>query len=311
MTTTTAVDAIGLRSRTLVSEVATTTSVDAAATPNLFAVMDATTTTSVDANPITHALAVVTAALTTSVDADATIFLMALVEALTTTSVDADLSKLIQAHVEASTITSVDARAVIDAFQLATLGFEVDLAAAQLNVALAVTSQDVQLAATTASVALAATTGTVALGADSVDVTLAANSIDVIVPTGDEGDDGMALINLCPVELDLCVTRGDNTPFFLAIKDSAGAALDIASYTFRMAVDPAETPDPGAPIFSLAGVIVVPATNGIVQFSPTSANNDPAAGPAEYFWDCEMTTDLAKILTIAKGKYTIEQDISK
>jgi hypothetical protein len=104
-------------------------------------------------------------------------------------------------------------------------------------------------------------------------------------------------------------TRGDTRPFTFSI-DLNGADLDITGATFFMTVDPA--PDPivdTANLFQLTGVITGAAALGVVTFTPTA--NQMNQTPNTYFYDVQMTEVGGAITTIAKGKLTIVQDITK
>lgn len=104
-------------------------------------------------------------------------------------------------------------------------------------------------------------------------------------------------------------TRGDTFPFVILVKDSAGAAIDITSYTFALSVDPSEAPtDALANIINLAGTIDGAATLGRVMFTldGTMANN-----LGEFFYDIQQVDDGGKLRTIARGDFIFEQDITK
>jgi len=116
-------------------------------------------------------------------------------------------------------------------------------------------------------------------------------------------------MNLCPAEIDLCFTRGDSTPWTFTIKDSSGSAVNITGYSFLLTVDPSATPvDDIANLFQLVGTII-DGPNGIVQFQMSTAQSNQT--PADYYFDLQQTDGSSNIRTIAKGKFTISQDITK
>ena len=112
-----------------------------------------------------------------------------------------------------------------------------------------------------------------------------------------------------PAVLNLDRTRGDTFPHQISIKDTAGVAVNITGFTFLQTVDPSEEPTvAGDNLFQLTGVID-DGPNGLVSFAPdvTEANQTPA----EYYHDIQMIDAGSAIRTIAKGKYTFLQDITK
>ena len=118
------------------------------------------------------------------------------------------------------------------------------------------------------------------------------------------------LLNLCPVEIDLCISRGDTQPWTFTILKSDGVTPEnITGFSFTLTVDPSSDPiDALNNLFALTGTI----TNGpagVVSFEMTSVQSDQT--PAEYFFDLEMTDGAAKERTVAKGVFEFQQDITK
>lgn len=118
------------------------------------------------------------------------------------------------------------------------------------------------------------------------------------------------LLDICPVELDICVTRGDTTPWTFTIKEGTPlAAVNITGFSFVLTVDTSKTPTSSVNnLFSLTGTLTDP-VNGVVQFVMTVAQADQL--PDIYFHDLQMTDGVGALRTIAKGKYEFKQDISK
>ncbi len=111
-------------------------------------------------------------------------------------------------------------------------------------------------------------------------------------------------------QVDICRVRGDTFPFRFAIKDDAGAAVDITGATFVLTVDPAEDPaGSGSNLFANTPTIVAPASQGLIEVALTA----PQAGqtPGDYFYDVQMLDAAGKIRTIARGKWQVSQDITK
>ena len=115
-------------------------------------------------------------------------------------------------------------------------------------------------------------------------------------------------LDVCPIDVDLCFTRGDSVLWTFQIK-SEGVPVNITGFSFLLTVDPSPEPTgSGTNLFQLTGSVITP-LSGIVQFgmTPTQANQVPN----EYYFDLQMTDGGGKIRTVAKGKFTIEQDITK
>ena len=120
----------------------------------------------------------------------------------------------------------------------------------------------------------------------------------------------MAVLNLCPAEVDLCFSRGDTVPWTFTIKNkTTGAVINITGFSYRLTVDPSETPsNSNKNLFVLTGTIT-DAPNGIVEFAMTATQADQT--PDVYFFDLEQTDAGLAIRTVARGKYEFQQDISK
>ena len=116
-------------------------------------------------------------------------------------------------------------------------------------------------------------------------------------------------LNICPEEIDICISRGDTVPWTFTVRDSAGSPVDITGFSFLLTVDPSDEPGSSTNnLFSLSGTIT-DALNGVVQFSMTAGQADQT--PNEYFYDLQMTDGTAAIRTIAKGVFEFKQDITK
>ena len=117
------------------------------------------------------------------------------------------------------------------------------------------------------------------------------------------------LLNVCPVAIDLCITRGDTTPWTFTVKDSAGAVVDITGFTYLLTVDPSDEPTgSGNNLFQLTGTVAV-GTDGVVQFQLSVSLSNQT--PDEYFYDLQQTDGALKVRTIANGGFEFKQDITK
>jgi hypothetical protein len=118
------------------------------------------------------------------------------------------------------------------------------------------------------------------------------------------------LLNLCPEAVDICISRGDTTPWTFTIKDAVtGDPIDITGFSYILTVDPQENPvDALQNLFALTGTLTFPLV-GIVQFAMTPSEADQT--PAEYFFDLQQTDGSGAIRSVAKGMFEFKQDITK
>ena len=116
------------------------------------------------------------------------------------------------------------------------------------------------------------------------------------------------LLNICPEEIDLCISRGDTTAWTFTIK-SDGTAIDITGFSYLLTVDPSDEPTgSGSNLFQLTGTLTFPLV-GIVSFQMTALQADQT--PSEYFYDLQQVDGSGNIRTIAKGTFEFKQDITK
>ncbi len=108
---------------------------------------------------------------------------------------------------------------------------------------------------------------------------------------------------------EICWGRGDSDAKGFIIQNSAGVAVDITGFSFKLTVSSDKDPaDQVNEQFSITGVIGV-ALNGTVSFAPTTVNTDIT--PGVFFYDIEQTDGSGKIKTVIKGRCKIIQDITK
>jgi len=107
----------------------------------------------------------------------------------------------------------------------------------------------------------------------------------------------------------ICWGRGDSDPKGFIIQDSAGVAVDITGFAFKLTVNSEKTPtDQVNEQFSIIGVLT-DASNGKVSFAPSITDTDIT--PGTYFYDIEQTDGAGSISTLIVGKVLIVQDITK
>ncbi len=103
--------------------------------------------------------------------------------------------------------------------------------------------------------------------------------------------------------------RGDTYAETITVTDTAGTAINITGYTFKLTVDPEKAPLTAANnLFSITGTILSP-TAGTVEFAPSALQADQA--PGTYYFDIQLIDGAGRIRTIALDKWIIQQDISK
>lgn len=113
----------------------------------------------------------------------------------------------------------------------------------------------------------------------------------------------------CPTSVDLCRVRGDTFPFTVTLTDGDGTAIDITGSSFVLTVDPSPAPSSSANnLFSVTGALSDP-VNGEVTFTLGAADADQV--PNTYYYDIQWTDSGGAVRTILKGKWTVQQDITK
>ena len=107
----------------------------------------------------------------------------------------------------------------------------------------------------------------------------------------------------------ICWGRGDSNAKGFIVQTSAGVAVNITGFTFKLTVNSDKAPtNQDNEQFSLTGSIT-DATNGKVAFSPSSVNTDIT--PGTYYYDIEQTDDGGLLSTVIVAKCLIVQDITK
>ena len=118
-----------------------------------------------------------------------------------------------------------------------------------------------------------------------------------------------SLLNICPVEIDLCISRGDTTPFtFTMLKADGTTPEDITGFSYLLTVNVLEEPGPSDSfLFQLSGTIPT-GTDGVVQFQLSAAQADNLG---DFFFDVQQTDGASDVRTVVKGAWEFKQDITK
>jgi hypothetical protein len=121
-------------------------------------------------------------------------------------------------------------------------------------------------------------------------------------------------------EYDICRKRGDSHHEFFQLQID-GVGHDITGDNIDVAVNSEAAPtDTTNQLFLLtstpaAGVVIPAGTTGLFNFGPSQAQADAANyAPGTYYYDVQWTDDpggAAEKRTILKGKWVIEQDVTK
>lgn len=110
---------------------------------------------------------------------------------------------------------------------------------------------------------------------------------------------------------ELCWARGDDDPKTFTVKDAAGVAIDISTWTLSMAVNTLKDPPTAAPteIFRVSGIFVTNGTDGQISFTPPASSLDSVTAPGTAFYDIQRIIPSKK--TLVKGKVLFIMDIDK
>lgn len=109
-------------------------------------------------------------------------------------------------------------------------------------------------------------------------------------------------------EIDITKTRGDTKRMIFVIKDSDGNVVDISAWTsFLMSLNPDKAPtDNLGQLAQFTGSLTTDGLDGRAHFTP-----DGTEAIGKYFYDCQALDSNSEKITFSKGRYTIEQDITK
>lgn len=111
-----------------------------------------------------------------------------------------------------------------------------------------------------------------------------------------------------PTIVDITRRRGDTTPIELSVTDENDVAVDVTGFSFALTVDPSDRPsDSTNNLFSVAGTIT-DGPNGLVEFPLTVSEANNVGG---FFYDIQQTDAAGNDSTIAIGRFTFKQDITK
>lgn len=118
------------------------------------------------------------------------------------------------------------------------------------------------------------------------------------------------MANFCPIQENICVSRGDSPVIPIEVRDNQGALLDVTGFVFAFTVSTTPAPeDDTEQLFQLTLPAIADGTSGIVQFQPSTNNTD--LSPGVYFYDVQMTTLTPSVRTILAGQFEVQQDVTK
>ena len=116
-------------------------------------------------------------------------------------------------------------------------------------------------------------------------------------------------LDLTPTPINLAFTQEDTFPFTFTMVDSAGAAINITGSSFVLTVDSEPYPASGAGVVFSVTESNTPGADGVVEFTPSSANLDQT--PSTYFYDVQWTDGSSNVRTIIAGEFLIQGQITQ
>ncbi|MGB5811736.1 MAG: hypothetical protein WBG86_14460 [Polyangiales bacterium] len=181
------------------------------------------------------------------------------------------------------------------------------IAVSEAELILALANAQAPLSVADAQATMAIVTAALDLQVVAANIALAVSQQTDLGPA--TGGSSMAtVLDLCPIDLEVCVVRGDSTPFSFTLQTTAAVAIPITGWSFLLTVNRQEDPtDTADQLFQLTG-LVTDGPNGVFQFSPLTTTFTVVG---EFFADIQATDASANVRTLGKGKFTIEQDITK
>ena len=113
--------------------------------------------------------------------------------------------------------------------------------------------------------------------------------------------------------VDLEVYKGDSKDYVITIKDSAGTAINITSYTFYMSIkENAIDTDANAKIAKTVTSHTTPGS-GITTISLSAADTDALSvsdKTQKYVYDVRMKDTNDKVTTILNGSFIVKQPVT-
>ena len=103
--------------------------------------------------------------------------------------------------------------------------------------------------------------------------------------------------------------RGDTHPAEFAIRDTAGAAIDLTGWTaFLLTVNSERNPLDATNELAQIGGTITDAAGGLVEFPGTALGTLPAG---VVWYDVQATDAASSVRTVSKGRLRVDQDITK
>lgn len=107
----------------------------------------------------------------------------------------------------------------------------------------------------------------------------------------------------------ITMMRGDTYPIKVTLLDGAtGLPVDLTNKTGKLTVTSIKDPaDNTTKVFDVAGVLTATPTDGVMNFTPTSANT---AVVGKYYYDIQIS-GTSYVRTVVKDQFIITQDNTK
>jgi len=107
----------------------------------------------------------------------------------------------------------------------------------------------------------------------------------------------------------ITMMRGDTYPIKVTLTDGAtGLPMNLTGMTGKLTVTSIkDPPDATTKVFDVTGVLTGTPTDGIMNFTPTSANT---ANTGKYYYDIQIS-GTGYVRTVVKDQFIITQDNTK
>lgn len=112
------------------------------------------------------------------------------------------------------------------------------------------------------------------------------------------------------VSTSLSMIRGDSKTFNVHLRDGAGVDIDITDWTIFFTVKRAEKDTDTTAVIKKDVTVHTDATHGqtSIMLTPSDTSSLP---PVRYVYDIQSKSDTNIVITLAKGVFTIEADITR
>jgi len=120
----------------------------------------------------------------------------------------------------------------------------------------------------------------------------------------------MAIVisNDISVEVDLIARRGDSYDREFVVKDSTSASYNFAGYSAKMQIKINQ--NDAASVLELTSTSGISLSTGLLVISISKTTLKDIL-PRNYYYDLEITYPTTKVKTWLRGKFSINQDVTR